>query len=113
MEQAIKQAIKGGYEPFKTLHMEYALKSDCYGDEFVVESGSGLPFRRKFSTIQIDPLFWQALGKAEGWKDTEIQLPWKMNLEYMRQWHHFIDSLAQGESPDDFFKNIIKDYDVL
>lgn len=56
MEQAIKKAIKGGWKPeqldFKRIDTA----------ETAEES-----YRISYSKSLLDPLFWQSLGKAEGW----------------------------------------------
>lgn len=58
--------------------------------------------------LLLDPQAWIALGKAEGWLDGVIELPWKMHLRYMKEWHRFIDHLATGGTPDDFFDSLLK-----
>ncbi len=65
----------------------------------------------------LDPLFWQALGKALGWHDTEkckVCDPYDgaKCREYYKNWtvqmHRFIDHIITGKSADEFFKKIIK-----
>ena len=60
--------------------------------------------------VLLMPEFWQALGKAEGWKEgvkingvTQIK-----GSGWWHHWHDFIDALASGKTPDEFFKEILK-----
>lgn len=82
---AIERAIEGGW----------VWKS--------VEEG-GQQFNCNYKTF-LDPNFWKSLGKAEGWstpeKPNEIR-------DWLGRQHDFIDHLASGGTPDDFFKQILK-----
>lgn len=73
-------------------------------------------WRHSDSMILLDPLFWQALSKAEGWKgkyqhtyldffntETPYEYP-----EWLEKWHRFIDHLAKGEDVDSFFEELLK-----
>ena len=65
----------------------------------------------------LDPLFWQALGKALGWGD---YAPYGLESEspagyddarlnsWRWHWHRFIDHLASGKDVDEFFKELLK-----
>lgn len=91
MEQVIKLAIEGGYDG-KISHNE------CYS--------------QWINRCLLSPLFWQALGKQQGWKDTDNNPHLARNKmpqeEYMYHWHNFIDHIADGKSVDSFFELIIK-----
>lgn len=84
MEEAIKKAIEGGY--LKALNDITGLPSDFLNE----------------SAVLLDPLFWQALGKAEGW----IYPVGGMNG--LREWHKFIDHLAEGKDAESFFTNLLE-----
>ena len=100
IEKAIKEAVeKGGL--------------DLEIQPFLFEEGSlsnvGL------ARIFIDPLFWQALGKARGWgigQDfavdhlTKEYGNWIAGHSWGWYWHSFIDHLAEGKSAEDFFKDL-------
>ena len=89
IETAIKKAIEGGYIYTK----EYTQESM----DFLVKT-----FVAHQWQILYDPLFWQALGKAEGWSaDPESGHYW------LEQWHHFIDHIASGKSVDSFFEELL------
>ncbi len=97
---------EGGYglpEGFtRQVHMKHGLTKEV--DYCVME-------------IWLDPLFWQALGKALGWQEaTRVVVP-VQNANPIRHyagtvwqyhWHRFIDHIADGKDPDDFFKALIQ-----
>lgn len=90
MEKVIQKAIEGGwvakccFKPEKNWHW---YKGDIF----------------------LDPLFWQALGKAMGWgKKMVSDKGVRMRDTSNYYWHHFIDHLASGENADDFFKELCK-----
>ena len=91
IEQTIKKAIEGGWKK-----------------EFVVEP-MDTP-QANFAKAMIDPLFWQALGKAMGWTGTTyIQMGTKINElspDWKYQWHCFIDHLAEGKSIESYFEEL-------
>ena len=102
IEKAIKLSIEGGYKPY------------------VIES-SGLQSYYESYKIFLDPLFWQALGKAMGWEkydDNKCPHNGMCGLRcegskiivpgWMSRWHRFIDALASGQSAESFFKELLK-----
>lgn len=108
MEKAIKKAIEGGY----------------------VEDINGA-WKEWQGDILIDTLFWQALGKAQGWK-SYVWTSWKgysdlynkeftddeswtpkteyseRHITFVYYWHQFIDHVAEGKNIDNFFNSLIK-----
>lgn len=61
-----------------------------------------------FYSPLLDPLFWQALGKAMGWKE---EMWWVNNYieAWKYHWHRFIDHLAEGKDADSFFQDLLSD----
>lgn len=55
----------------------------------------------------LDPIRWQALGKALGWPKPDRFNRYKVGWVY--QWHLFIDHIASGKSADEFFKELVKE----
>ena len=63
-----------------------------------------------------DPLFWQSLGKALGWDYSEKKdrvYYWMEDIDecqyndrWRNEWHRFVDTLAEGKSTEDFFKEL-------
>lgn len=100
IEQAIEEAVGAGYKPEQ---LDYQ-RTDT--EQFAEES-----YRISYSKCFLDPLFWQALGKARGWdgKHTikirgEPLSDWRKTPIYY--WHRFIDHLIAGKNAESFFKDL-------
>lgn len=100
MQEAIKRAIEGGYG--KVPNPNLALTGD---DRVAWYASNG---------VLLDPLFWQALGKAEGWSDKKVcavcngeKTHWIQEWHY--RWSRFIDHIAEGKSPDQFFEELLSE----
>lgn len=96
METAIKKAIEGGYQSW------------VFGGDTV-----HAPHCNFFSIILLDPLFWQCLGKAEGWNPVGETVPsWDggrvLHGEWLSYWHSFINHLAEGKEVESFFNELLK-----
>jgi len=100
VEQAIREAVKGGY---KASSLDFLLNLPEYAQ----------------SQLWIDPLFWLALSKARDWKVTDYcfgcgydegstdNTPvWKV------KWHRFIDHLADGKDAESYFKSLLGNDEV-
>ncbi len=115
IQQIIKKAIDAGYE-LKMINL------------YVVGAGTDVNkikemadnFDTPLADIFLDPLFWESLGKALGWKLDNCDMkfgaeksihcshchfgPTKNCNEWLYQWHSFIDHLANGGTVEEFFK---------
>ena len=120
MEKATEKAIKAGY--LKEGHPEIITQ---YGEFKRIETWAGDNEFSKYE-ILLDPEFWQALGKAEGWGrefnvsscgiledgsfdliyEDDFSVP-KVIPEWKYRWHRFIDHIAEGKSVDNFFKELL------
>jgi hypothetical protein len=106
MTEAIKLAIeKGGYDPHKYGKTVKELRE--YPDiGFVVEYedgykiSSGFPIANIQVVTVLDPLFWQALGKALGWIDYARPQWLQYALEY------FELALTSGDT-EKFWKELL------
>ena len=96
MEKAIKCAVEGGYE-IKSIEGWILTFEDID-----IENSR---------EILLDPLFWQALGKQQGWVSCcscgqyiciHENKPWKY------KWLRFIDHIADGGAIDTFFYQLLK-----
>lgn len=119
IEEAIKKAIKGGWQGFEWQDV-VEVRSDSAGAWGYDKDGSG--HYRPISDILIDPKFWQALGRACNWTSRKHHLWPSLEVlprhgeEIMRReqivedwfyyWHLFINSLAEGKQPPEYFKNL-------
>jgi len=110
IEQAIEKAIEGGWHATLKHQLE------------VIREG-------RAASIFLDPLFWQSLGKALGWKskkelrardddDFEGVRGYSLDIhyyssgtskfmdEYLYHWHRFIDHLAEDKSIENYFETL-------
>lgn len=96
MEKAIKKAIEGGYEPNYDCECQLPTTCDWHVEMEIVRSF-------------LDPLFWQALGKQQGWRqDGAIRHGKAPKGDWYMYWHDFVDCLAEGKTADSFFEELLK-----
>ena len=102
MEKAIKKAIEGGWRPSEKAQMMVS----NFNKEKTIQVGDH---------FCLDPLFWQALSKAEGWGNAYCKSCGYINSgncgklpEWRMHWVNFTHHLAEGKSIDEFFNNLIK-----
>jgi hypothetical protein len=118
LHEAIKIAIKNGWRTFKGHKVDSVrlIRGDKRLAEVIEEhdderSSSSTTF--SYDEFFLDPLFWQSLGQGLGWEETvEVETPdfpltpalkatqWKVH------WHHFIDAVAEGRTPESFFREL-------
>lgn len=93
MKEAINKAIEGGWR--KDFQWESVEEMLWLKEKFL-----------------LDPLFWQALGKAMGWKpnDPNISHATQSGMERCSicLWHRFISHLAEGKDAESFFNELLK-----
>jgi hypothetical protein len=118
LHEAIKIAIENGWTTFKGNKIDSVRFIDS-GDKRlaeIIEEERGHPSSStilSYDEFFLDPLFWQSLGKGLGWDETvEVERPdfpltpalkatqWKVH------WHHFIDAIAEGRKPEEFFREL-------
>ena len=99
IEGGIRKAIEGGYK--------FTVKGEMkiFGDkiqfvDYENENDEGYPMVMiSIEKIILDPLYWQALSKAEGWKGTTyIQMGSKFSNnvpDWLYHQHRFIDALNE------------------
>jgi hypothetical protein len=107
-ELAIQKAVEGGWGIYDDVHVHPD------GDIYLSIKGTN-QFEYVGDVIFLDPLFWQALGKTEGWKDREYRMTTvgrgEKHVEQSRwkkEQHRLIDAIQQGRSIDEFFGEILK-----
>ena len=118
LHEAIKIAIENGWTIFKGHKIDSVRLLDS-GDKKlaeVIEEHEGLASSAttfSYDEFFLDPLFWQSLGRGLGWEETvEVEIPdfpltpalkatqWKVH------WHRFIDAVAEGRTPEEFFREL-------
>lgn len=117
MKEAIQKAIEGGWIPFGEKITEW----EFYDGILKVFALDGKKHRLKEYYLQeqiiLDPFFWQALGKVEGWDTSNMKQWWQKSdirdkITLLDRWenemHSFIDHIAGGGDVDSFFKKLLK-----
>lgn len=102
MNEAIKLAIeKGGYRPyFKDSSIEDSINFILFDYE-----------APSHSEIICDPLFWQALSKALGWKEHLEHWGWniyRMPADWRHYAHKYFDIKLTNGNEEEFWKGLIK-----
>lgn len=108
IESAIEEAVEKG-----AWHDGYHLQNfGDFGDVLLAADKGARSIAVVVAEIFLDPLFWQALGKARGWfeKNTFINTFWKGQPrtfpQWQYKWHRFIDHLAEGKDAESFFESL-------
>lgn len=105
MKNAIEKALSGGYQIHGDLTIE---ELDNYSPLEVCVTMKEVLF--------LDPLFWQALGKAIGWSEYAVCIACERDdcdhvdgykVKWLVTWHRFIDHLASGGDADSFFNELL------
>ena len=99
IKDAIHKAIEGGWRKGDRPIIEQSL--DTLWVRFEREEKErSLPVMY-LSDLLLDPKFWQALGKSEGWEGNG----WNKKPLWLNGMHKFIDNLAQDQSLEEAFNN--------
>jgi hypothetical protein len=113
IEQAIQKALDTGWKPvgFEDVNIKKVITIDQQAVLLNVMWETGKYHKRDgidSARVFLDPLFWQALGKATGWE--EYYGHWFRPRKSVPQWrfemHRFIDHLADGKTPEEFFQTL-------
>ena len=97
METTIKKAVEGGYVVKK---MEVKFQSYITGEHAVMTPDQPIQM------MVLDPLFWQALGKSEGWEESKL-CPIGQCPEWEWKMCKLMIHLASGGTIDEFFTNLL------
>lgn len=109
MKKAIQKAIEGGWQMTGRLDHHRPEKEMFHDKENSSFHHKGIWFDIRIPLS--DPLFWQALGKAEGWEVFEgydVEGDFSSIEGWRSNWHRFIDHLAEGKDVDSFFNSLLK-----
>ena len=97
-EQTIQDAIEGGWnvgEGFEVSGRGEKVKvytNNEDDDKYIID----------INQILLDPKFWQAVGKTRGWNGKEY-----FSNKYLREWHTFIDHLADGKTTEEALTELL------
>lgn len=90
-------------------------KEEGWSDEsMVLNADDEMGAFYEYRLALLDPLFWQALGKALEWDRLLEGRKWgdKESVPdpfWIRKWHRFIDHLATGKDAESFFQELLAD----
>lgn len=128
-KQAIEKAIEGGWKPkdfegfnysarkqevifWKVLPREKALPHLIPQYERILGKPPHMKWSWQFERIALDPLFWQALGKALGWHDGYVEFA---AMGFSNEWkltaHRFYDLILTGGDTEAYWKEILDDWE--
>lgn len=96
-KEAIEKAIEGGWT---TPLLRANPKADIAG---LLDTGH---FEREQEKIALDPSFWQALGKALGWRLEDDK--WSSPRHWRKFVHRFLDVVLTSGDTDGFWSELLK-----
>lgn len=126
IQQAIEKAVEGGYHRGQ-IGTSPIVEINC---DFAITETKGERNHYGLAWVWLDPLFWQSLVTAMEWdRDLEglkcscsedIYYSYQfcpkcgkqmrkvevMTTYWKKEWHRFVDALAEGKSAEDFFKEL-------
>ena len=116
IQEAVTKATEGGYH----IHGADGMDTDYVGanSEYSVwtRKDNASSFIVPVAETFLDPHFWLALGCALGWEQTVVTMHAVENgrptivtragQHWLSHWHHFIDHLAEGKTPEAFFDTL-------
>ena len=112
LHEAIKRAIENGWTTFKG-HQVASVRFMNSGDKRLAEiveehNGGSSSITFSYDEFFLDPLFWKSLGRGMGCVTGEnIDGGPEIGLEEWKlRWHRFIDALAEGETAEEFFREL-------
>jgi hypothetical protein len=108
IEEVLKKATAGGYHIYGSDGMDtyYEGASNAYSAWTRKDNES--TFVIAVEETFLDPVFWQALGKALGWREEKASVVMYRvtEPEWQSTWHRFIDHLAEGNTAESFFEQL-------
>lgn len=94
MEQAIKKAIEGGWQPWAVVKLQTGAKWDIWDIHRIYKNTAA---------FLLEPGFWQAFCADKSGHILKIN-----PIRTIRMWHNFIDHLIEGKDAESFFKELLK-----
>lgn len=117
IKRLLERALEGGWKPkgweYKTIVFD-GVSRDNTEAMFSNEHGEGGIWREfPIEIVFLDPLFWQAAGKVEGWEEFEDTdyLDHSVDMYYQdKSWkvrmHRMIDALSEGKTLEQFVETL-------
>ena len=101
IKEAIQKAIEGGWKKeFFQVLVPCVPKFD--GNYLWIDTGTSFIDKIPFEAILLDPTFWQAIGKVEGWDTMRNTTVWQIKAQ------SFMKKRMQGQDINTAFNNATK-----
>jgi len=97
-KEIIEKAIEGGWKRWEYLGESYGLASQDFNRDFYEILSEN---KNDQCLISLDPTFWQALGKALGWK--EAHDPTRNDYTWVGHAHRFYDLILTNQDTKEFW----------
>jgi hypothetical protein len=106
IQEAMNKAVEGGYH----LNGADGMDTDEAGAHRACSAwtrdDTDAPCSAGMTAPWLDPQFWRALGLALGWHEGVATKCLVYEQWWRQPWHRFIDHLADGHPPEDFFARV-------
>lgn len=106
IQTAIERAIEGGWNNSRPV---FGLLGEGFFDVWAAD-GSDHIVRYTFNDILLDPDFWQAVGKVEGWRSECVLhgaiAHFDCQVEWLYNWHRMIDAFASGKTVEEYLERL-------
>jgi len=86
--------------------IQQAIETAIWGGWIVTKDSFHKEGNYNYAAVLLKPLFWQALGKAMGWRVIDLGLRQSGGIYWLDEWHRFIDHLAEGKSAESWFEGL-------
>jgi hypothetical protein len=116
IQEAMNKAVEGGYHIYGSDGMDTDYEGATHDYSAWTRKDNASSFLVPTEETFLDPQFWQALGRALGWREAcGLAISCRHGAEegqrchgyyWMYQWHCFIQVLADGNTPEVFFAHL-------
>jgi hypothetical protein len=108
IQQFIEKAIEGGYREGRTNWQYFDITAE--GAVHQEDERTVIPVEK----ILLDPEAWKAVGKVEGWCDSNVGVNGACvdcgfkthGCQWLENWHSMIDALAEGGSIESYLETL-------
>src|SRR5215510_1899871 len=114
--EAIDKAVEGGYHIYGSDGMDTVYEGATNDYSAWTRKDNDSSFIVPTEETFLDPKFWQALGRTLDWSERrDLAISCVHGYEecqrcrgyyWMYQWHCFIQTIADGQTPDAFFAHL-------
>lgn len=118
IKEAIEKAIAGGWRNPLWPNLDFTIGKEMKGTlpnelgVLAMWNTNRSSFHISLVEAVLDPTFWQALGKSEGWNtltetgDYSYQQEPRLQETWLYHMHHMIDHIADGGTINSFIETL-------